>query len=128
MQTYGFAWPQMLSCDKYPSDDMCIKPVNQQPGRSLSYIILDTVLAVCFHYPFPCSFSSPVPSHLSASLPSLHSPYSISLCRLPLICQLCMSQFSFSVLSYDESPSFLLLLPRFVFSSLPLFLPFLPFS
>ncbi|PAV78723.1 hypothetical protein WR25_16003 [Diploscapter pachys] len=33
MQTYGFAWPQMLSCDKYPSDDMCIKPVNQQPVR-----------------------------------------------------------------------------------------------
>ncbi|CAB3409561.1 unnamed protein product [Caenorhabditis bovis] len=27
MANYGFPWPEMLSCDKYVDDDMCIKPV-----------------------------------------------------------------------------------------------------
>ena len=31
MSVYGFPWPEMLSCDKYPEDnDMCLRPVEKQ--------------------------------------------------------------------------------------------------
>ncbi|CAD6194605.1 unnamed protein product [Caenorhabditis auriculariae] len=34
MATYGFPWPEMLSCEKYADDDMCIQPVTtaKPPG------------------------------------------------------------------------------------------------
>lgn len=29
MANYGFPWPEMLSCDKFEDDDMCIKPMQE---------------------------------------------------------------------------------------------------
>uniref|UniRef100_A0A8R1E5Q8 FZ domain-containing protein n=1 Tax=Caenorhabditis japonica TaxID=281687 RepID=A0A8R1E5Q8_CAEJA len=34
MANYGFPWPEMLSCEKFVDDDMCIKPV--QPAKETS--------------------------------------------------------------------------------------------
>ncbi|XGW25546.1 hypothetical protein V3C99_006729 [Haemonchus contortus] len=38
MSVYGFPWPEMLSCDKYPEDnDMCIKAMNvEKQARDIS--------------------------------------------------------------------------------------------
>lgn len=33
MKTYGYPWPDMLRCDKFPMDnDMCIGPLNGHSG------------------------------------------------------------------------------------------------
>ncbi|CAI4224509.1 unnamed protein product [Auanema sp. JU1783] len=37
MRNYGFPWPEMLSCQKYPEDNnMCIQQVNQQKATDIS--------------------------------------------------------------------------------------------
>ncbi|EYC27072.1 hypothetical protein Y032_0009g505 [Ancylostoma ceylanicum] len=37
MSVYGFPWPEMLSCDKYPEDnDMCIKAMNNEKQGKLA--------------------------------------------------------------------------------------------
>ncbi|KAK6750764.1 hypothetical protein RB195_002621 [Necator americanus] len=37
MSVYGFPWPEMLSCDKYPEDnDMCIKAMNTEKQGKLA--------------------------------------------------------------------------------------------
>ncbi|VDM71659.1 unnamed protein product [Strongylus vulgaris] len=37
MSVYGFPWPEMLSCDKYPEDnDMCIKAINTEKQGKLA--------------------------------------------------------------------------------------------
>lgn len=46
MKTYGFPWPDMLKCDKFPPDnDMCITPqsiANSTEGET-SFIITITI-------------------------------------------------------------------------------------
>lgn len=37
MSVYGFPWPEMLSCEKYPEDnDMCIKAINVEKQGKLA--------------------------------------------------------------------------------------------
>uniref|UniRef100_A0A8R1E6X0 FZ domain-containing protein n=1 Tax=Caenorhabditis japonica TaxID=281687 RepID=A0A8R1E6X0_CAEJA len=53
MANYGFPWPEMLSCEKFVDDDMCIKPV--QPAKETSEIRLSAESTGC-----PCNISTKV--------------------------------------------------------------------
>lgn len=45
MKTYGYPWPDMLRCDKFPLDnDMCIGPLSS--GTSTEGTVLTFI---CFH-------------------------------------------------------------------------------
>ncbi|KJH52221.1 fz domain protein [Dictyocaulus viviparus] len=55
MSIYGFPWPQMLSCEKYPEDnDMCIKTITSEKqgkftkpmGRSVEIIAVSSLFSI----------------------------------------------------------------------------------
>ncbi|VDL70002.1 unnamed protein product [Nippostrongylus brasiliensis] len=54
MSVYGFPWPEMLSCEKYPEDnDMCIKAMNgEKQGKLARPMHGQSVALVDVHQPF----------------------------------------------------------------------------
>ncbi|VDM95850.1 unnamed protein product [Thelazia callipaeda] len=51
MRQYGFPWPDMLSCNKYPKDnDMCIGPVSEKATSASSFICQLSLRRITHHF------------------------------------------------------------------------------
>ncbi|VDP11347.1 unnamed protein product [Onchocerca flexuosa] len=70
MRQYGFPWPEMLSCNKYPKDnDMCIGAVSEKATSlfSLGYYYFYVVCRHLFREPFFRSVGRDTVIHFSAN-------------------------------------------------------------
>lgn len=72
MSVYGFPWPDMLSCDKYPEDnDMCLRPVNhEKQGEFRKRAVIQ-----CLSLPNPVYFGDSSSRKTPLLLRIFHNPF-----------------------------------------------------